>query len=865
MEPSVNDPKNPIRIKVVGDIIEDRHFYHADEQVVEVRELGGAAGLARLLAAIFEAAPGATPIDVRLGLKTPEVGRFPPSHMAYAVWSPSKPKRGDKDDQAKVWRAKLPMGHGRPQDPPPEKAGAQRDAPNFELLDRETPGVLALDDGGFDFRNRDRKDLWGLPGKNEPSPKWIVLKMSHPITQGDLWHELVGTHADKLITIVSAHELRDELALLRRSASWEGAIEDLDAALRSDPTLKPLTRSRHLIVTFSADGALWIDRDSSQIATLVFDPEHAEGEWAEDFDDQVFGYLCCMTAAVARAAAENVAAKAQLSFGRAMALGLGAMRELMENGHGRVTPRESPAGYPVKRLAAALAAGKRRFSIAAFALPRPEPTRRQWMMAEDAPGAPASRGESVILGLARQVVVNGYDALKGVPHARFGTLITADRAEIEALRGLRRLMRDYDAKKKAEKPLSIGVFGPPGAGKSFGVKQLAKEIFGETAWLEFNLSQFEGADELVGAFHRVRDLVLGGITPVVFWDEFDSGEYRWLQYLLAPMQDGRFQSGRLTHSIGKCVFAFAGATAYSFNEFEAKKKDPDLGTNFKVKKGPDFASRLDAYYNVLGPNPRSFEGKPDERDPDDIAAPLRRALLIRAWLAGKSEARLDIDSDLVDALLLAEKFTHGARSLEKLVKPLKEAQGEPIRRSMLPPHLRLAMHVEARGFYEILARNMSYRMSEMIDKIAEWIHKAWLEGDWPRQSYLDKPFADLAPIDKEDNRAAARRIPDVLALVGLGLAKPEDVDEKKKADEAQVKTYINFHIERLAEAEHEGWMKQRAKNGWVFGKERDDAKKHHPSMVPYAQLSEPEKDKDRAAVRNYLAQVKGAGYEIVWL
>ena len=41
---------------------------------------------------------------------------------------------------------------------------------------------------------------------------------------------------------------------------------------------------------------------------------------------------------------------------------------------------------------------------------------------------------------------------------------------------------------------------------------------------------------------------------------------------------------------------------------------------------------------------------------------------------------------------------------------------------------------------------------------------------------------------------------------------------------------------------------------------RDDARKHHPSMVPYAQLSEPEKDKDRAAVRNYLAQVKGAGY-----
>jgi len=47
---------------------------------------------------------------------------------------------------------------------------------------------------------------------------------------------------------------------------------------------------------------------------------------------------------------------------------------------------------------------------------------------------------------------------------------------------------------------------------------------------------------LNGAFHQVRDLALSGRTPVVFWDEFDSRELLWLQYLLAPMQDGRFQA-----------------------------------------------------------------------------------------------------------------------------------------------------------------------------------------------------------------------------------------------------------------------------------------------------------------------------------
>lgn len=97
-------------------------------------------------------------------------------------------------------------------------------------------------------------------------------------------------------------------------------------------------------------------------------------------------------------------------------------------------------------------------------------------------------------GLAYQVVQRGRRMLSHLPHAKFGNLFSIDRFEIETLRTLRKLMQTY---KKAcgaggavGKPLSVGVFGPPGAGKSFGVKQIANEIFGKAAWLEFNLSQF---------------------------------------------------------------------------------------------------------------------------------------------------------------------------------------------------------------------------------------------------------------------------------------------------------------------------------------------------------------------------------------
>ncbi|HXW23566.1 MAG TPA: RyR domain-containing protein, partial [Xanthobacteraceae bacterium] len=111
----------------------------------------------------------------------------------------------------------------------------------------------------------------------------------------------------------------------------------------------------------------------------------------------------------------------------------------------------------------------------------------------------------------------------------------------------------------------------------------------------------------------------------------------------------------------------------------------------------------------------------------------------------------------------------------------------------------------------------------------------------------------------------ARRIPDVLALVGLGLVSQEDVAAGNKPSDEQIKRCIEENIELLAEAEHDGWMAQRTKNGWRHGTPRDDARKVHPLMVPYGDLPKEEKDKDRRAVRAYPTQVKAAGFTIVWL
>lgn len=56
-------------------------------------------------------------------------------------------------------------------------------------------------------------------------------------------------------------------------------------------------------------------------------------------------------------------------------------------------------------------------------------------------------------------------------------------------------------------------------------------------------------------------------------------------------------------------------------------------------------------------------------------------------------------------------------------------------------------------------------------------------------------------------------------------------------------------IELLAEAEHRRWMADRIVSGWRHAAVRDDTKRLHPSIRPYSELSEADREKDRDAVR----------------
>lgn len=85
---------------------------------------------------------------------------------------------------------------------------------------------------------------------------------------------------------------------------------------------------------------------------------------------------------------------------------------------------------------------------------------------------------------------------------------------------------------------------------------------------------------------------------------------------------------------------------------------------------------------------------------------------------------------------------------------------------------------------------------------------------------------------------------------------PLDTSEVKLPEEMDVL------IEQIAKNVHEVWAKSRIEQGWSYGKERNDALKQHPCIVPYEELPEVEKAYDRDTALETLKLISKLGFKI---
>lgn len=70
-------------------------------------------------------------------------------------------------------------------------------------------------------------------------------------------------------------------------------------------------------------------------------------------------------------------------------------------------------------------------------------------------------------------------------------------------------------------------------------------------------------------------------------------------------------------------------------------------------------------------------------------------------------------------------------------------------------------------------------------------------------------------------------------------------------------------LEQLAEKVHDTWAAGRIRENWVYGPVRDDVKKTHPDLVPYAELPEAEREYDRVTAAQTIQYLLDMGYSIV--
>ena len=80
--------------------------------------------------------------------------------------------------------------------------------------------------------------------------------------------------------------------------------------------------------------------------------------------------------------------------------------------------------------------------------------------------------------------------------------------------------------------------------------------------------------------------------------------------------------------------------------------------------------------------------------------------------------------------------------------------------------------------------------------------------------------------------------------------------------DVQLPEELNALAELIAENVHEVYAAGRIAEGWTYGPERNDALKQNPTLVPYSELPESEKEYDRNTAQETLKLITKLGFRI---
>jgi hypothetical protein len=151
---------------------------------------------------------------------------------------------------------------------------------------------------------------------------------------------------------------------------------------------------------------------------------------------------------------------------------------------------------------------------------------------------------------------------------------------------------------------------------------------------------------------------------------------------------------------------------------------------------------------------------------------------------------------------------------------------------------RLVLHNVIRTVYA----SRSVRRDQ-IEDMARAGHRAYVAAATARGETRETnpsmvPWDELTDDLRAANRAQAEDVAHKLQAIGCEIG-PTSEDF----------TFTDDEIEMLARREHDRWMAERTAQGWTYAPVRDNDRKHHDKLVPWEDLTEVDREKDRTAVR----------------
>ena len=208
------------------------------------------------------------------------------------------------------------------------------------------------------------------------------------------------------------------------------------------------------------------------------------------------------------------------------------------------------------------------------------------------------------------------------------------------------------------------------------------------------------------------------------------------------------------------------------------------------------------------------------------------------------------------------EFLQSHKSFQKIMKDRKQFRTEF---NYLIPAVLKKM-----GYEIIRLEEASEIKILMIKKLARAIHSRYLHEIRNQTSKENKnifytpgnsgnqylsDFDELPEEIKLSNIDNAAHIPTKLLSIGY------KIRQVKKGFRPAALHLNAEEIETMARVEHIRWSWEKRLNGWTFGITKDDNKKTHPSLIPYEELSESEKEKDRQLVKLIPAFLQDIDFE----